>query len=533
MPGPYAALRVARLDDWGQVGHQERHGKREGDPAEYEHCDPARRHLIQYGTDLDGMDPREVRACMKRQIDLAGARTRKGAAVGAHILAIASPEFFRPGDPAAVGAEDPEKVAAFRDATLEAIRKRYGPIAAWRVDLDETTPVVDVFLVPMSRRKTKTGKEKIEVSYRDAFGGDKHQLERLQTWFAGEVGHLGLKRGNPKSQTGRSHEPAHKRNRDLLRDQHLAIKARADAEAALQEAQQQLSIAEKAKFQAEQHAVRLDLERQAAERVKSEAQAEIVRHQAALKLLDQARSAAEADRKAAGDLRAAALKDRSEAVAIRETAEKQAAAVHARATVDARKLREAAEADAQAAAEAKSQATKLAQQAARELIVAREVLALARSQAVTHAMTVLSPVFQTMKAIEKDGPRIAQSISQMSPSLRSAAASMFDQIEQWTTGRVGAALAKIGVTVQIEPKNAAASVKAALNKVLKEQQAAVFGTKRRLEPRFRPWGAGIEIRQDPLTLVGLGHQDQRSNQAPASIHRRIPSVKSNPGQGRI
>ena len=90
MPGPYAALRVARLDDWGQVGHQERHGKREGDPAEYEHCDPARRHLIQYGTDLDGMDPREVRACMKRQIDLAGARTRKGAAVGAHILAIAA-----------------------------------------------------------------------------------------------------------------------------------------------------------------------------------------------------------------------------------------------------------------------------------------------------------------------------------------------------------------------------------------------------------------------------------------------------------
>lgn len=236
MPHLYAALRVARLDDWGQVGHQERHGKREGDPAEYAHCDPARRHLIQYGTDIDGMDPREVRACMRRQIELAGAKARKGAAVGAHILAIASPEFFRPGDPAAVGAEDPARVAAFRDATLEAIRKRYGPIAAWRVDLDETTPVVDVFLVPMSRRKTKTGKEKTEVSYRDAFGGDKHQLERLQTWFASEVAHLGLKRGRPKAETGRTHEPAHELNRKLIQDQKLAERARAAAESKLREA---------------------------------------------------------------------------------------------------------------------------------------------------------------------------------------------------------------------------------------------------------------------------------------------------------
>lgn len=242
----FAAIRVKRLDDWKQVGTQEKHGKREG--YEYDHCDPARRHLNQFGTDLAGADGREVAACMQQQIEQAGAKQRKGAAVGAHLLAIASPEYFRPGDPSAVGTFDTKRVEEFRDATLSAIRKRYGPIAAWRLDLDEATPHLDVFLVPMSKRETKTGKSKVEVSYRDAFGGTRHKLEELQTWFAGELQHLGLKRGEPRSATNAKHvspRDLHKRLVNEVQELEFARIRVEERERQVTEREREVSLAEK------------------------------------------------------------------------------------------------------------------------------------------------------------------------------------------------------------------------------------------------------------------------------------------------
>jgi len=234
----YCWVRAARLMTWADVGQMERHGLRRGNPEEFSNCDPDRRHLNQFGSDLPGADPTAVGANLKRMTQEASARRRQDAAVAAHLLLLASGSFFRPNDVADIGNEDPERVTAFRDAALDAVRERFGPIPAWRMDLDEATPAIDVFLVPLVFRQRKSGEGQYVVSYRDVFGGSKRNLSRLQDWFADEMAPLGLVRGIPVEETGATRVPLHTQYKLLARDRAIAATARVECERVLQQARE-------------------------------------------------------------------------------------------------------------------------------------------------------------------------------------------------------------------------------------------------------------------------------------------------------
>ncbi|MDE0880059.1 MAG: hypothetical protein OSB00_15565 [Sphingomonas bacterium] len=100
---------------------------------------------------------------------------------------------------------DPHKVMAFAGLVLEAcvLDKRWR-VACWRLDLDERTPHLSVFVVPLRQSLSKTGESKTWVSVRTHLG-KRHQLSALQDW-AGEVcAPIGLVRGRPWSETGARH----------------------------------------------------------------------------------------------------------------------------------------------------------------------------------------------------------------------------------------------------------------------------------------------------------------------------------------
>ena|SRR5579859_3795464 len=221
--GPYVAVRVEPRT-WSETGTMGAHGRRE--MGDLDHCDPTKRDLNEFGTDLEGVDPRDPVACARELVRRTGAIERKNVTRPvAHLLYMASRSYF--GDP-----PDPKKIAAFRDTALAQVRRRWpNQMGSWRLDLDEATPHLDVFLVPMSHRTTKTGKQKIEISYQDAFGGASARLIELQTVLAADFAHLGLKRGRSRTETDARHLSPKEMRNELARAVEEARRDRAAIEA--------------------------------------------------------------------------------------------------------------------------------------------------------------------------------------------------------------------------------------------------------------------------------------------------------------
>ena len=233
--GPYICVRVNALD-WSGLGAMGAHGRRTlGNTS---HCDPARSPV--YGTDLAGLDSRDPLACAKALIAQRGATERKGTTrIAAELLFLPSPSWF------GSGAEpDPDRLTAFTETALAEVRRRWpDQMAAWRLDLDETTPHLSVFLVPMSERVTRSGRRKVELSYRDAFGGASARLAELQTELAAAFAPFGLQRGRPKAETGAVHAPPKQMRAALRQSVEQAARDRQAAASALAEARSTLAMA--------------------------------------------------------------------------------------------------------------------------------------------------------------------------------------------------------------------------------------------------------------------------------------------------
>jgi hypothetical protein len=189
-----------------------------------------------FGTDLVGCDPTDVEACLKAHHRQKNARLRKNASVGADLLFSASEAYFRPDGSSGV---DANRVLAWREATLEAVRRRFGAIPAWRLDLDEHTPHLHVFVSPISERRGKGGMPKWEVSVRDQFGGASERMRELQDWYAHVMSPLGIQRGQPASVTGAEHRTPREMRRELATATETAtnerVAAAADRDAAVQQ----------------------------------------------------------------------------------------------------------------------------------------------------------------------------------------------------------------------------------------------------------------------------------------------------------
>ncbi len=202
---PMACVRVQQFPNWAAVSSMARHGTRT--LGRLANVDPARTPLNSFESEWgDGRDPV---ACMQALMAYHDARIRKGGSPGTHMLLTASAEYFRPGRPDAAGNWNPDRLQAWMAANRAWLTKRFpGQVAALRVDLDETTPHCDVFLVPLNRRTTKTGKRIVEVSHRTQFskGRGPRAYAQLQTEYAQAMAHLGLARGRPKAETYAMHK---------------------------------------------------------------------------------------------------------------------------------------------------------------------------------------------------------------------------------------------------------------------------------------------------------------------------------------
>ena len=105
------------------------------------------------------------------------------------------------------------------------LRRFPNMVASMRVDLDESSPHMAVYLVPIYQKQTKH-RSSTAVSFRKVFGGEtKEEVSRkmvdLQDWYAGAMAPLGLARGISRAATHRV---------GLTHHQYRLARAREDAE---------------------------------------------------------------------------------------------------------------------------------------------------------------------------------------------------------------------------------------------------------------------------------------------------------------
>lgn len=218
MSQPKIALRIRPLRKWADVAAATHHGAR---VRNVEHVDLSRSSLNAHWT-FDAAKGRLERAegsadiaqCLKARAGQLGARWHKSAIVATEAMFIASPEFFESDD----GEPDRQLALRWSGACLQAWQGLFpGQSVAARLDLDETTPHLSVFFLPLHERRYRTTaralKEpkatQLKVSHNKVFGEAKgpEVLAMLQTWIADEMKTAGfeLERGLRVDETGVSH----------------------------------------------------------------------------------------------------------------------------------------------------------------------------------------------------------------------------------------------------------------------------------------------------------------------------------------
>lgn len=246
------AIRIKPLKKWADVANMTRHGLRK-DPAR--HVDRTRTMLNEHwvmNEDISKLkrvsEGADLRKCFEHLGKAMGAKWRKSAAVGTEMIWIASPEFFNEAGPK--GSKEQDSLAhEWAVACLKATVKKYpSMVAAARLDLDETTPHLSVFLLPMYEKPIRKARENSPeliareflndpqnkdeaallaahqavvdkadakrakrkpsrtVSHGTHFG-NRQQLSDLQTWAFAAMQARGydLERGTPKTTKGQDH----------------------------------------------------------------------------------------------------------------------------------------------------------------------------------------------------------------------------------------------------------------------------------------------------------------------------------------
>lgn len=206
MEKQYAIIRIASRCSRTAIGQANAHGNRSDISA---HVNRSRSHLNQFWVPSLGLeDPTDLIAAVDRVTEVLGARRREdNAGLLADFHVGASPEFFLYDDERE--GFDPAKIQRWMDHNIEVFNRKFpGQVAQIRLDMDEKTPHLAVFVVPTYVKTTKRGAA-LWVSYRQQFGGNKHEASQkcivLQDWYAAEMSCLGLHRGEPKEVTGAVH----------------------------------------------------------------------------------------------------------------------------------------------------------------------------------------------------------------------------------------------------------------------------------------------------------------------------------------
>lgn len=122
-------------------------------------------------------------------------KIRKNAVLAVEILMSASPEYFRPFDKSEAGYWQEDKLKDFVDTSLDWLKERYGDkIVLAHLHLDEVSPHIHAYLVPLVEGMDKEGNKVEKLNCRGLFGS-REKLRELQDDFAQAVQHLGIERG--------------------------------------------------------------------------------------------------------------------------------------------------------------------------------------------------------------------------------------------------------------------------------------------------------------------------------------------------
>ena len=122
-------------------------------------------------------------------------KIRKNAVLGAEIILSASPEYFRPDNPASYSQWDEHKLNLWQKVSNNWLEKILGNnIVQTSLHLDEATPHLHCLWVPLN----KAGK----LSYKTTeFGGTRDNLSKIQDSYAQALEPLGIERGVKGSKT--------------------------------------------------------------------------------------------------------------------------------------------------------------------------------------------------------------------------------------------------------------------------------------------------------------------------------------------
>lgn len=196
---PYAVLNFDKCKS-SQIGSIDHHNNRRHTPP---NVDPSRLHLNEA---LVG-EGRPIQDLVKNHLDKNYSATttrktkegikqvplkiRKDATVAVNIVLSASPEYFRPDNPAKVGEYDQEQLEPWISANLKYLKKEYGEnLVSATLHLDEDTPHIHATVVPL--------KEGRLVGKKMFFNGAKHMASHHDKYHE-YIGELGIFRGEKAS----------------------------------------------------------------------------------------------------------------------------------------------------------------------------------------------------------------------------------------------------------------------------------------------------------------------------------------------
>lgn len=194
-----AAIRLKRLMSALDISNADRHGKRLGKIA---HVDPSRSALNRHWSYQAGQlvqvsaAPDLAPALERRREDREAVRRANTPTLATEIMFITSRAAFLND----AGQIDSERAYAWADQMLAAFEERFpGMTAAARLDLDERTPHLSIFAVPIymkeankpradvsenARARRKSRAPKPTVSHKQVFGGIE-EMRELQRWVQG------------------------------------------------------------------------------------------------------------------------------------------------------------------------------------------------------------------------------------------------------------------------------------------------------------------------------------------------------------
>jgi 5S rRNA maturation endonuclease (ribonuclease M5) len=177
----YGICRIQKLKA-GSVGRSAKHTSRRYDTP---NADPEKQHIRIIGQP-DSPNIPDLETLVRQHI---GEQTiRKNAVLAVEFLLTASPEYFRPDDPARAGYYQQQRLEAFQQSACQWLVNRYGErIIRAELHLDESTPHIHAYMVPLD--------EKGKLNCRALLGGSRYRLSELQDDFAQAMATLGLERG--------------------------------------------------------------------------------------------------------------------------------------------------------------------------------------------------------------------------------------------------------------------------------------------------------------------------------------------------